>query len=216
MYSAKPQNLAADMPVIISRTEQHACVAELVAQQAAATPSALAVSCGQESLTYGELERRANRLANYLRRAGVGRNIAAGLYLDRSLDMVIAALAVLKAGGAYIPLDPAQPIERLAFMLRDSDACVVVSHSRLGEKPPPVPGKRFWSIGPRMKFQASRKVNPKAQPSLMISPTLFTRPAQLVSRRGLNFPSPACRTSSPGICGRFKLPRKIVPAILLR
>ncbi len=67
-----------------------------------------------------DLDRRANRLAHYLRSMGVGRDTAVGLYLERSPAMVVAALAILKAGGAYIPLDPVQPVARLAFMLKDS------------------------------------------------------------------------------------------------
>jgi amino acid adenylation domain-containing protein len=109
-------------------------VAELVAQQAAASPSAIAVCAGREVLSYAELERQANRLANYLRSVGVGRDTAVGLYLERSPAMVVTALAILKAGGAYIPLDPVQPVARLAFMLRDSDARVVVSTTALAQR----------------------------------------------------------------------------------
>jgi amino acid adenylation domain-containing protein len=85
-------------------------------------------------LSYAELERQANRLANYLRSVGVGRDTAVGLYLERSPAMVVTALAILKAGGAYIPLDPVQPVARLAFMLRDSDARVVVSTTALAQR----------------------------------------------------------------------------------
>jgi len=112
------------------------CVAELVAQQAVANPSGIAVSAGHEVLSYAELDRRANRLANYLCSLGVSRDTAVGLYLDRSPAMVVTALAILKAGSAYIPLDPAQPPARLAFMLRDSEARVVVSTTALAEKLP--------------------------------------------------------------------------------
>ena len=110
------------------------CVAELVAQQAVRNPGGIAVSAGHEVLTYAELDRRANRMANYLRSLGVGRDTAVGLYLERSPAMVVAALAILKAGGAFIPLDPAQPLERLAFMLRDSEARAVVSTTSLAER----------------------------------------------------------------------------------
>ena len=110
------------------------CVAELVAQQAAANPSAMAICAGHEVLSYAELNRRANRLAHYLRSVGVGRDVAVGLYLERSPSMVVAALAILKAGGAYIPLDPVQPPARLAFMLQDSAARVVVSTTELAQR----------------------------------------------------------------------------------
>ena len=105
-------------------------VHEFVSQRAAENPNALAVSTAREDLSYGELDRSANRLANYLRSIGVGRNVAVGLYVDRSPAMAIAALGVLRAGGAYLPLDPIHPVERLAFMLKDSQAHAVISTSR--------------------------------------------------------------------------------------
>ena len=116
------------------QTQETPCIAELVRQQAAANPTALAVAAGSEVLSYAELSRRANRLAHYLRSIGVCRDAAVGLYLERSPAMVVAALAILRAGGAYVPLDPAQPAARLAFMLRDSNARVVVSTTRLAER----------------------------------------------------------------------------------
>ena len=119
-----------------SPTSGTACVAELVKQRAAENASAIALSAFSESLSYGDLDRRANRLANHLRSLGVGRDAAVGLYLERSTAMVVAALAILKAGSAYIPLDPMQPAERLAFMLRDSCARVVVSAKNLAETLP--------------------------------------------------------------------------------
>jgi amino acid adenylation domain-containing protein len=108
-------------------------VHELVAQRAAENPSALAVDGGREKLSYAELESRANRLANYLRASGVQRDVAVGLYLERTPAMVVAALAILKAGGAYVPLDPIHPVERLAFMLRDSGASLLLTTTRLAE-----------------------------------------------------------------------------------
>jgi len=82
-------------------------------------------------MCYGELDCRANRLANYLRSIGVGRDVVVGLYIERSPAMAVAALAILKAGGAYIPLDPIHPTDRLAFMLKDSQARAVVSTKTL-------------------------------------------------------------------------------------
>src|SRR5580658_7750846 len=117
----------------VINAERPACVHELVAQRAVENPNALAVASAQEELSYVELDRRANRLANYLRSVGVGRNMVVGLYLDRSPAMVVAALAILKAGGAYVPLDPIHPVERLAFMLRDADANLVVSRTHWAE-----------------------------------------------------------------------------------
>ena len=103
-------------------------VQELVAAQAAARPGAVAVTCGGMSLTYGELEKRANRLAWYLRGAGAGPETIVGLCLERGTALVTAMLAVWKAGAAFLPLDPGYPAERLGFMLADSGARVLVGH----------------------------------------------------------------------------------------
>ena len=111
--------------------KQCECVHQRVAQRAAENPNALAVSSTREDMCYGELDCRANRLANYLRSIGVGRDVVVGLYIERSPAMAVAALAILKAGGAYIPLDPIHPTDRLAFMLKDSQARAVVSTKTL-------------------------------------------------------------------------------------
>ncbi|MGP4092626.1 non-ribosomal peptide synthetase, partial [Streptomyces sp. KR55] len=91
------------------------------------SPEAVAVRGGSEALTYGELEARANRLARHLASLGVGRESRVGLCLPRGVDMVVALLAVWKAGGAYVPLDPEYPGERLAYMVSDSGASVVLT-----------------------------------------------------------------------------------------
>src|SRR5882672_2207074 len=135
MHSVKSLNLRVEMPTPkVLHAPGAPCVAELAAQQAVANPSAIAVSAGHEVLSYAELDRRANRLAHYLRSVGVGRDTAVGLYLERSPAMVVTALAILKAGGAYLPLDPVQPVARLAFMLKDSGAHVVVSTTALAQR----------------------------------------------------------------------------------
>nr|UXE46115.1 linear gramicidin synthase subunit B [uncultured bacterium] len=95
------------------------------------TPDAVALTCGDESLTYAELNARANRLARRLRIMGVGPEVLVGLYSTRSTAMVAGLLAVLKAGGAYVPLDPSYPAERLAFMLDDARPAVLLTECRL-------------------------------------------------------------------------------------
>ncbi|MFC5768233.1 condensation domain-containing protein, partial [Thauera sinica] len=97
------------------------CVHELFESQAARTPQAPAVRFGGESLGYGELNARANRLAHHLARLGVGPEVRVALCVERGFHMVTGLLAVLKAGGAYVPLDPAYPGDRLAYMLADSE-----------------------------------------------------------------------------------------------
>jgi amino acid adenylation domain-containing protein len=107
------------------------CLHERFAERARLTPDAVAVRCEQQSLSYRELNIRANRLAHRLRALGVRPDTLVALGLERSLDLVVAVLAVLKAGGAYVPLDPAYPAERLAFVLNDSDAAVLVTSEHL-------------------------------------------------------------------------------------
>ncbi|MEU2794839.1 amino acid adenylation domain-containing protein, partial [Streptomyces sp. NPDC007100] len=99
---------------------------DLFEEWAERTPDVAAVRCGSELLSYGELEARANRLARYLTGLGVDRESRVGLCLPRGVDMVVGLLAVWKAGGAYIPLDPEYPADRLAYMVADSGAAVVL------------------------------------------------------------------------------------------
>ncbi len=109
----------------------------LIARHAARSPAAPAVLCEGGALSYGELDARANRLAHRLRALGVGPEVPVGIYLDRSLAMPAALLAVWKAGGAYLPLDPAYPRERLSYMLEDSGAPVVLTEESLLATVPP-------------------------------------------------------------------------------
>jgi amino acid adenylation domain-containing protein len=109
-------------------------VPRLVAQHAAASPDSLAIAAGAERLTYAELELRSNQLAEHLRTLGAGPDGLVGILLERSIATVISSLAVLKAGAAYLPLDPALPADRLAFMLRDSGAAAVIARQSLSGK----------------------------------------------------------------------------------
>jgi amino acid adenylation domain-containing protein len=122
-----------------SMAERQSCphnksVSELVAAQAAATPNAVALVARGDLITYGELDKRANQLANYLITLGVGRETIVGLCLERSPESAMCALAVLKAGGAYLPLDPAYPTERLLFMLNDARPRVLITRAELAGK----------------------------------------------------------------------------------
>jgi amino acid adenylation domain-containing protein len=96
-------------------------------------PRRTALRSGTETVTYGELEFRANRLANLLRSRGIGRGALVGLCLERSADMVVTQWAILKSGAAYVPLDPAYPAERLAYMAQDAQLALMVSQSSLSE-----------------------------------------------------------------------------------
>ncbi len=107
-----------------------------VEAQAARTPGALAAAFAGERLTYRELNARANRLAHGLRRRGVGPESLVGICVERSLDMAVAALAVLKAGGALVALDPADPRERLATIIEDAGLAVLLTERELEERFP--------------------------------------------------------------------------------
>jgi amino acid adenylation domain-containing protein len=109
------------------------CLHQLFEHQAERTPEAVAAACGEESWSYGELNRRANRLAHALRRSGVGTEVRVGVLMDRSLELVAGLLGILKAGGAYVPLDPAYPADRLAFMAADAGIHILLTQERLRE-----------------------------------------------------------------------------------
>jgi amino acid adenylation domain-containing protein len=117
-----------------------ACVHELFSAQAARTPELAAVSFGGETLSYGELERRSNRLAHRLRAHGAGPEARVAVCLERGPQMVVGILGVLKAGGAYVPLDPDYPTERLAYTLADSGASLLLSQDGLADALPPFAG----------------------------------------------------------------------------
>lgn len=112
------------------------CVPQLVANQAAATPGAIALVANDQAITYRELNRQANQLAHYLQSLDVGPNVLVGVCLERSLDMVVALLGILKAGGAYVPLDPTYPPLRLAFMMEDTQASVLITRQRQAARLP--------------------------------------------------------------------------------
>jgi amino acid adenylation domain-containing protein len=106
-------------------------VSELFEEQVARTPEAFAVVFESDSLTFAELNRRANQMAHYLRAAGVGPEIPVAVMLERSIDMVVALVGIFKAGGAYVPLDPSYPPARLAFMLSDAGAPLILTQASL-------------------------------------------------------------------------------------
>jgi amino acid adenylation domain-containing protein len=149
--AANPEQRLSDLPLLSpdersqvlvewNRTEiefpRDKCVHDLFAAQAAVTPKAVAVVFGDQSLTYEELDWRSNQLARHLKFIGGG---LVAVCMDRSLEMIVALLGILKAGGAYIPLDPSYPIERLRFMIDDSQCSLLLTRSeekkRLGNLP---------------------------------------------------------------------------------
>ena len=114
-------------------------VQQLFAAQAERTPDGIAVSFSGHELSYAELNRRTNKLAHYLRRLGVGPETLVGVCVERSIEMIVGVLGVLKAGGAYLPLDASYPSGRLEFMLEDSQAAILLTQERLWKNLPPHP-----------------------------------------------------------------------------
>ena len=110
---------------------REALLHQLIAEQAARTPHRIAVTFQGSHLTYEELDRRANQLAHALRQLRVGPEVRVGIFMHRSLEMIIAILGVLKADGAYVPLEPAYPAERLSFMLEDAQVATILTQQGL-------------------------------------------------------------------------------------
>ncbi|HEX2191251.1 MAG TPA: amino acid adenylation domain-containing protein, partial [Longimicrobiaceae bacterium] len=133
-----------------SRTEAEPpaewCIHQLFERQARRTPDAVALVFEEESLTYAELDARADQLARSLRRRGVGPGARVGVCLGRGVDMVASVLGVLKAGGAYVPLDPGHPAERLAYVLADAGVTVLLTHERVRARLPVGTGVEVLSV----------------------------------------------------------------------
>ena len=119
------------------------CIYQIFEKQAALSPSAKAVIFEDTSLTYRDLNERANQLAHYLKEQGVGPEHIVAVLMERSLEMVIALYAIIKAGGAYIPLDPDLPHQRLSFILNETKAKIILTQQRLREKIPAFDGTTF-------------------------------------------------------------------------
>jgi amino acid adenylation domain-containing protein len=145
-FAANPRGAIGDLPMLTD-TERKTILVEwnkseadyprgktihaLFEEHAARAPGATAVVVGERSLTYGELNERANKLARHLRKRGVGVGTPVAVSMDRTIEMVVALVGTLKAGGAYVPMDPSYPQERLAFMLEDTNAPVLLTEESI-------------------------------------------------------------------------------------
>ncbi|ROM93494.1 non-ribosomal peptide synthetase [Pseudomonas brassicacearum] len=154
---ADPQQRLSELPLLAASEQQtllaslaqepgehrlDQCIHQLFSEQVQAHPDVPALTFAGQTLSYAELDRRANRLAWMLRERGIGPQVRVGLALQRSLEMVVGLLAILKAGGAYVPLDPEYPLDRLHYMIEDSGVGLLLSDAAmfeaLGELPPGV------------------------------------------------------------------------------
>ena len=127
------RELILDLNETAADYDRHICIHEVIRARAEALPDATAVVCKDHRISYGELERRSNRAASYLRLQGVGPEVRVGLMMDRSIELVVWMLAILKAGGAYVPIDPAYPKPRRELIVEDSRLELLVSDERVGE-----------------------------------------------------------------------------------
>ena len=145
-FAANPQQCLGDLP-LLTEAEKHqlvvqwnetqvdypkdACIHQLFEAQVERTPDAVAVMFEERQLTYRELNARANQLARYLQGLGVEPEVLVGICMERSVEMIVGVLGILKAGGGYVPLDPASPKERLAHILSDSQVSVLLTQEKL-------------------------------------------------------------------------------------
>ncbi|NEQ64995.1 MAG: amino acid adenylation domain-containing protein [Symploca sp. SIO2D2] len=148
---ANPQQKLSELPLLKPTEEQQIlsqwnntktdypsgkCIHELFEVQVERTPNAIAVVFEEQKLTYSQVNSKANQLAHYLQKLGVRPEVLVGICVERSLEMLIGLLAILKAGGVYVPLDPRYPSERLNYMLADSQASVLLTQEKLLDKLP--------------------------------------------------------------------------------
>ena len=184
-----------------------ALVQSLFEDQVARQPEAVAAVFGDTELTYAQLDARANQLAHRLRANGARDGDCVAIYLERSLDLPLAVLAVLKAGCVYIPLDPIYPDERVNFILDQADVRLLLTQTALAAAIPSYSGVRIFSILKPTISPRSRRLSAARPP---ISPTSYIRPARpavpKASRSPIDpsstcsFRWPARQASTPPTC----------------
>ena len=142
-----------------------ACIHELLEREVERNPAAPAILFAETQLTYRELNNRANQLARFLRRFGVGPNSLVGLCVNRSPEMIVGILGILKAGAAYVPIDPDESHERLSFILDDANIFLLLSQSHLLDKLPRHKGPRLCLDSDWDVIAKERKANPARRAS---------------------------------------------------
>ena len=163
-YQSKKPQSGFDQDALAQLNER--CVHELFESEVDQNPEAVALVCGDRQFTYRELNERANQLAHFLIRFGVGPNSLVGLCLHRTPEMIIGILGILKAGGAYVPMDPTSSRERLGYMIEDANIFVLLTQSALLKKLPRHNGPRLsldanWEI---IAKERTTNPHPRATP----------------------------------------------------
>ncbi len=156
--AASPSSTLAELPLLTDSEQQRVLMEfneteqpfpkgdllhDFVARQAETTPDAIALVVGDRRVTYRELNSRANRVAHFLVKHGAGPDVLIGIYIERSVDMLVGILGILKSGSAYVPLDPNYPKERIRFILEDAKAPVVLTHKSIMRDLPDFGGQRI-------------------------------------------------------------------------
>ena len=170
---AESQQLLGDWGVSPADFNDEICIHHLVEEQAARAPDALAVSDPTHGLTYATLNRRANALARRLQALGAGPEVFVGVCVEPSVDLVVALLAVLKSGAAYVPVDPAYPPERVAFMVEDAGMPLLLTQ--------PAHAARFAGAPARLAFVDDPEISSAGAPALLSS---AAHPAYLIYTSG--------------------------------
>ena len=168
----------------------------LIEAQVKLTPDATAVIFEQERLTYRELDHRANQLANHLLGRGIGTEAKIGVCMERSAEMVVALLGILKAGAAYVPFDPEYPAERIAYMMEDARVPVLLTQARLRSK---VPSHRSTTICLDSEWSLVEKSSPES-PAVNVRPE---QPAYVIYTSGSTGQPKGAINSHRGICNRL-------------
>jgi amino acid adenylation domain-containing protein len=202
LEAAERHQVAVEWNDTLATLPHELCVHHLVERQARRRPERLALAAGAESLSYGELDRRAERLAGLLRRLGVRPDAIVGLCAERSLEMVVAMLATLKAGGAYLPLDPTHPRRRLEREIAAAGAVCVLTQQRLVERLPSTvrlvvlsPGG-FAAVPEEPTAPAASKET--TAPTGMPAPATLKAPAEiLVSTAAVESTAPTAPSAHP-------------------
>ena len=144
LSSGERQQLLVEWNSTEAEYPKDSCLHELIAQQARQNPDRIAVQAGPHQLSYGSMHKRSNQLARYLQKRGVGLDVPVGLMVSRSTDLLVAILGILKAGGAYVPLDPIYPKDRIATILDDTHAPVLLTDQVLAETLPDSTSERVY------------------------------------------------------------------------